>query len=120
MVWRQVLDAVSFPVKLSWEAASGPGAETTAEADDAEDKESSEAADAAEKPGSNSVVLFKKNEATPNAKKVTFKRAANFTVGASYDDSCLGDLPPGTDPSIGTFTVEVRRRGCFNLNTTVL
>ena len=46
-----------------------------------------------------------KNESTPLIRRVTFKRREPFTVTATYDEAAMPELPPGTDPVIGTFTV---------------
>jgi heat shock protein 4 len=96
-----VLDAVSFPIKLTWEP-SADGAAAAAATDGADDAEEGEASTAA----STSAVLFKKFEVTPNSKKVTFRRSEPFTVTAAYDDSAMADLPEGTKPVIRTFTVQ--------------
>jgi heat shock protein 4 len=94
----QVLEAASFPVKLMWEPVAG-GAAAAGEGDDDE-------GEGADSSGSvTSAVLFKKNEVTPSAKKVTFRRAAPFTVTAAYDD--LSALPAGTDATIRSFQIQV-------------
>jgi heat shock protein 4 len=94
----QVLEAVAYPVKLSWE-----GGETSAVEDDGADDEGekSEAAN-----GAGSSLIFKKNEMTPNGKRVTFRRSEPFTIVASYDESALADLPPNITPVIRTCTIE--------------
>lgn len=100
----QVLEAVTHPVKLVWEPAAGAGAAAAAEEDkDGDAEEGDEGAAGASAGAGTSAVLFKKNEATPSAKKVTFRRAVPFTVTAAYDD--LASLPEGTDPVIRTFKV---------------
>jgi len=104
----QILDAVSFPVKLQWEPASGAAAapeEGGVDGDAAASEGGEDAATVAT--GATSAVVFQKNEATPNAKKVTFRRSGSFAVTAAYDDAALADLPPGTSPVIDIFTVEV-------------
>jgi heat shock protein 4 len=104
----KVEDAVSFPVKLVWEPAAGAAAAAAApSAEDAELEDGAAEGDGAVSSSATSAVVFKKHEATPNAKKVTFRRAAAFSVAAAYDDAALPDLPPGTNPTIRTFRVEV-------------
>lgn len=96
----QVIDAVTYPVKLSWEGGeSGAAVEEGDEAGEDNDEK-------AESNGAGSAVIFQKNEATPSAKKVTFRRSKPFTLTASYDDSALPDLPPNMSPIIRTFNVE--------------
>jgi len=96
----QVIDAVTYPVKLSWEGGEASSVEETNEEGAEEEGEKAESS------GAGSAVLFKKNEATPNAKKVTFRRSKPFTVEASYDEAALPDLPANITPTIRTFTIE--------------
>jgi len=103
----KVEDAVSFPVKLAWEPAAGGAAAAAPSAEDAEPEDGAAEGEGAVSSSATSAVVFKKHEATPNAKKVTFRRSAAFSVTAAYDDAALPDLPPGTNPAIRTFRVEV-------------
>jgi heat shock 70kDa protein 4 len=97
----QVIDAVTYPVKLSWE-----GGETSSVEEGGEEGADEAEGEKAESSGAGSAVIFKKNEATPNAKKVTFRRSKPFSLVASYDDSALADLPANISPTIRTFSVE--------------
>jgi len=99
-----IYEAVSYPVKLSWDPIDQMVEdEKEGEAEDEGDKKEGE--DAAAEAGANELVIFKKNESTPLIRRVTFKRREPFTVTATYDEAAMGDLPPGTDPVIGQFTV---------------
>lgn len=100
----QIFDAVTYPVKLDWEASSS-GGDAAATADDAAEDGDKEGETPAAS-GSTSALLFKKNDATPSTKKVTFRRAGPFSITASYDPAALSDLPAGLDPTLRIFTVQ--------------
>ena len=95
-----VLEAVSFPIKLAWEPAAGGAASEAGGGDEDGDE-------APVSGGATSALVFKKHEATPNAKKVTFRRGGPFSVTAAYDDSAAADLPAGTSTTIRSFQVAV-------------
>jgi len=94
-----VVEAVAFPIQLQWEAAASGG---EGDGDEGEEGEEGGGGGGGGKEGC--ATVFKKNEASPNAKKVTFRRSKPFSVAAVYED--VSDLPPGTDKTLRTFTVE--------------
>mmetsp|Transcript_14890 Transcript_14890/g.31228 ORF Transcript_14890/g.31228 Transcript_14890/m.31228 type:complete len:858 (-) Transcript_14890:427-3000(-) len=100
-----IYEAVSYPVKLSWDPVDNMVTEDEKEGDAEEEGDKKEGEDAAAEAGANELVIFKKNESTPLIRRVTFKRREPFTVTATYDEAAMPELPPGTDPVIGTFTV---------------
>ena len=99
-----IYEAVSYPVKLSWDPIDNM-VEDEKEGEAEEEGDKKEGEDAAAEAGANELVIFKKNESTPLIRRVTFKRREPFTVTATYDEAAMPELPPGTDPVIGTFTV---------------
>lgn len=102
----KVEDAVSYPIKLVWEPATG-AATAASSTEDAEGDDAAGEGEAAVSSTATSAVVFKKHEASPNAKKVTFRRSEPFSVTAAYDDAALPDLPPNSNPTIRNFRVEV-------------
>jgi len=99
-----IYEAVSYPVKLSWDPIDQM-VEDEKEAEVEEEGDKKEGEDAAAEAGANELVVFKKNDSTPLIRRVTFKRREPFTVTATYDEAAMSELPPGTDPVIGQFTV---------------
>ena len=53
--------------------------------------------------GTNEIELLKKGDSYPAFKKITFNRRGKFDINVSY--SAPEDLPEGTNPVIGTFTI---------------
>jgi len=99
----EVLEACPYPIKLSWEES--PSAAAPMEED--ESAAGAEGEEAAVKAGDSSVLLFKRNDKVPNQRRVTFRKDADFTVTAAYDDSALPLLPPGTNTDIASFQVAI-------------
>lgn len=98
----QIVDAVPYPVCLTWEpeegaagaAASGAGMEVD---------EAGEGATASA--GENSVVVFRADDETPKTRRVNLRRSRAFEVTAAYDDAARALLPPGADTLLGHFSV---------------
>ena len=100
----EVMEACPYAIKLSWEESPSSSME---EDESATAGANGEEGDAQVKEGANSLILFKRNDKVPNQRRVTFRKNADFSVTASYDDSALPLLPPGTSPEIATFKVTV-------------
>ncbi|KAJ1446306.1 heat shock protein 70 family [Pelagophyceae sp. CCMP2097] len=83
-----VVDAVSYGVKLSWE----PAAAMETEEEKGED----------EVGAANDLEIFERNEAFPKSKRITFRRGSTFDVAASY---AADGLP------IGAFKIVVPEGG---------
>ncbi|EWM30307.1 heat shock protein 70 [Nannochloropsis gaditana] len=98
----EVLEACPYPIKLSWEedASATP-------MDEDETGTGGEGDDGAVKAGDNSVLLFKRNDRVPNQRRITFRKDADFTVTAAYEDSGMSLLPPGTKTEIASFRVAI-------------
>ncbi|OQS03940.1 heat shock protein belonging to the HSP70 family [Thraustotheca clavata] len=95
-----IADIVNFPVRVSWEkSATDAAAGDDAGDNDDEATESNSAADG------NSVLIFTRKDDFPKVKRITFRRAEEFTIDAAYDDSAIEYLPPSPFQSIGKFTV---------------
>jgi len=93
----QVVDYVTYPIRVSWDASAAGGASNDAVDDEEEEKSAAP---------SNSVVLFPIGSAYPVTKRITFKTVEPFTITASYDasaESC--GLSLGTKHELGVFRV---------------
>eukprot|EP00624_Nannochloropsis_granulata_P001996 evm.model.NODE_19466_length_64249_cov_18.424255.11 len=97
----EVLEACPYPINLSWEESPSAAAPM----DEDEPAAGGEGEEAAVKAGDGSVLLFKRNDKVPNQRRVTFRKDADFTVTATYDESALPLLPPGTSTDIASFQV---------------
>lgn len=98
-----IFEAVSFPVELCWDSAAGAAA---ADADAPADEDAAGEEASISSAAATSVVMFQRNDETPKTRRVTFKRADRFTITARYAGDGVSELPPGVDPTIGTFTVQ--------------
>lgn len=92
----EIQEAQPYPIKISWDESSG-GAEvegTTGEAP------------------TNSVVMFDRGLNFPIVRRVTLRRAGDFKVVASYDDSALQyGLSEGASRDIAAFNIKLATDG---------
>jgi len=87
----EIQEAQPYPIKLSWE-------------DDGADQSGAEA----EAAPTNSVVMFDRGLNFPIVRRVTLKRAGNFSVNCSYDESAVGyGLHEQADKHICSFNIQV-------------
>eukprot|EP00548_Thalassiothrix_antarctica_P005052 CAMPEP_0194135114 /NCGR_PEP_ID=MMETSP0152-20130528/5192_1 /TAXON_ID=1049557 /ORGANISM="Thalassiothrix antarctica, Strain L6-D1" /LENGTH=837 /DNA_ID=CAMNT_0038831179 /DNA_START=248 /DNA_END=2761 /DNA_ORIENTATION=+ len=87
----EIQEAQPYPIKLSWE-------------DDGAEQQSAEA----EAAPTNSVVMFDRGLNFPIVRRVTLKRAGNFSVKCSYNDSVVGyGLHKDVKKDICSFTIQV-------------
>ena len=94
-----ILEAAPLGVKLSWEQASSQAA-----AEDAAMEEDGETCEESTS-GTTEVVLFARHSETPATKRITFRRAEQFSITASYDEASAALLSEGCDALIGTFAI---------------
>lgn len=91
-----IIEYQPFPVKISWdgEAENGQGVEVEGQADGSAMP-------------TNSVVMFERGSNFPCVRRVTLRRAGEFIVSASYDDSAMNYLfPKGSSQEIATFSIK--------------
>lgn len=94
-----VIDAVSYPVLLSWDAVDAMDQDGAADDDDGEEA----AADAT----GTSKILFNKNDETPKTRRIGFTgRSQPFNITATYDETAMSYLPPAVNTSICNITVQ--------------
>lgn len=84
-----VVDAVTFPVRVSWE----PTEDSTMN-DDEDDA-----------PAENDMLIFPKFDGFEKTKRITLRRKEAFSVSAAYDASAEKDLPEGTDLQLGQYNI---------------
>jgi len=84
-----VVDAVTFPVRVSWEPT--------------EDNSMNDEED--ETPAENDMLIFPKFDGFEKTKRITLRRKDTFSVTACYDAAAEKDLPAGTDLSLGQYTI---------------
>jgi len=88
-----VVDSIHFPISCGWVPAAQTG--------DAMDIDAGEGV--VDAPTLKSSLVFKKFDPTPNTKMLTFKRSSDFDLYLTYAEQ--EDLPQGTNPIIGRFTI---------------
>ncbi|CAB9528943.1 Hypoxia up-regulated protein 1 (Fragment) [Seminavis robusta] len=87
----EIQESQPYPIKISWDQQAGV----------------EEDADA-----TNSVVMFDRGLNFPIVRRVTLKRAGDFTVSSAYDDSALQyGLPTGAPRDIATFGIKLASDG---------
>jgi heat shock protein 4 len=84
-----VVDAVTYPVRVSWE----PTEDNTM--NDDED----------ETPAENDMLIFPKFDGFEKTKRITLRRKEAFSVKAAYDASAEKELPSGSDLELGEYTI---------------
>ncbi len=87
-----VVDSIHFPINIGWVSSNAASSGDNGDAMEID----------VEGPNKFSTV-FKKFDPTPNTKMLTFKRSSDFDLYLTYADP--SDLPQGTDPLIGKFTI---------------
>mmetsp|Transcript_24643 Transcript_24643/g.31412 ORF Transcript_24643/g.31412 Transcript_24643/m.31412 type:complete len:832 (+) Transcript_24643:88-2583(+) len=91
----EIMEYQPYPVKISWEGdIQQDGMEVEGDADGSAVP-------------TNSVIMFERGSNFPSVRRVTLRRAGDFTVKASYDDSALlAGLSETASKEIATFTVK--------------
>jgi heat shock 70kDa protein 4 len=89
----EIVEAQPYPVKISWEDAENKGMEV--------DNASGETTP------TDSVVMFDRGISFPIVRRVTLRRAGEFTVKAVYDDACKQyGVPAAAGKDIAEFTIK--------------
>lgn len=91
----EIVEHQPFPVKVSWDGDAADGAmEVDGDAEGADGP-------------SNSVVMFERGSNFPIVRRVTLRRAGDFTVNSAYDESAdEHDFPAGVAKEIAAFTIK--------------
>jgi len=91
----EIVEHQPFPVKISWDGDAADGAmEVDGEAEGSGVP-------------SNSVVMFERGSNFPVVRRVTLRRAGDFTVNAAYDETAdEHDFPAGVAKEIAAFTIK--------------
>eukprot|EP00978_Attheya_sp_CCMP212_P029881 scaffold107872_cov51-Attheya_sp.AAC.4 len=90
----EIIEYNPYPVKIAWDAEVDQGVEVDLNGD----TEGNEP--------SNSVVMFDRGSAFPCVRRVTLRRAGEFVVTASYDDSAKDHNFPGSSQEIASFHIK--------------
>ena len=87
----EIVEAQPYPIKVEWDGETHTGVEVEGDADGA----------------ANSVVMFNRGLNFPIVRRVTLRRAGDFSVTAAYDDSAASfGLAAGGSNEIATFTIK--------------
>jgi heat shock protein 4 len=87
----EIVEAQPYPIKVEWDGETHTGVEVETDADGA----------------ANSVVMFNRGLNFPIVRRVTLRRAGDFSVTAAYDNSAASfGLVAGGSNEIATFTIK--------------
>ena len=87
----EIVEAQPFPIKVGWDGETATGVEVEGDSGGV----------------ANSVVMFNRGLNFPIVRRVTLRRAGEFAVTASYDDSAADyGLAAGGPSEIATFTIK--------------
>jgi len=101
----KLYEAVSYPVKVSWESST-PMEEQVEASDENSGEEMTSVAT------SNSLVVFPKLSKSPLSRHISFKVDSDLKVRVEYDEeSCKDILPSGTDMNLVSYNIAMPTSG---------